>query len=203
MVTQETKIKALAKALDVDVSEIKEGYDDYVFEVDDGTEYIVADYEEAYDLACRDIKSIMDDLGLDAFTESFQERIMEEFLDNDRIAEVLWDDLYYGYLDDLPDEDLEDLCNTLDVDFEEAKDDRSVLVDAYMDYYDYTNNPIEYYQDLMTDREFYKWISDNGFLDEDAICDECIAVDGIAHTLASYDGEELELDNRLYAYRIN
>ena len=40
-------------------------------------------------------------------------------------------------------------------------------------------------------------------VDMDAIVDECISQDGIAHFIAYYDGDEMDLGNGLYAYRLN
>ena len=41
------------------------------------------------------------------------------------------------------------------------------------------------------------------YIDEDEIAQYVIDCDGIAHSLATYDGNEIELDSELYAYRIN
>ena len=40
-------------------------------------------------------------------------------------------------------------------------------------------------------------------LDYQAIADEVISWDGRGNSLAYYDSEEIELDNGLYAYRLN
>ena len=60
------------------VDDVKELYDDNKsFEVD-GYEYIVGDYDEAHDWAVEDVKNTFDDLGIESFSESFQEQILND-----------------------------------------------------------------------------------------------------------------------------
>jgi hypothetical protein len=54
---------------------------------------------------------------------------------------------------------------------------------------------------------FVGWLTTEGigFIQPiaDAIIDECIEWDGIAHFIARYDGDEIELNGGFFAYRIN
>ena len=51
--------------------------------------------------------------------------------------------------------------------------------------------------------EVTRFAKENNAIDWDAVYDDVIDTDGIAHFVASYDGEELELDDDFYAYRID
>jgi hypothetical protein len=208
MVTTEKRIKALAKELGVEESKIKESnYDDCLFVVDGGEyqdeEYLVLTYDEAYDKAIESIENTYDDLGLDSFSESFKQDILDMYLDNDALSSCVYNDLYYNYFDGMDKEDLKEYCDMYGVDFETAKDDISYLVDAYMDANDIYDNPISYYQEFYNDEDLDKFLEDNGFIDTDRVFKEVLDIDGIAHLLATYDGNELELENDLYGYRVN
>lgn len=52
------------------------------------------------------------------------------------------------------------------------------------------------------DAEYYRVLVDEGLIDLEELAEYCVDCDGVGHSLASYDGEELNMDE-LYAYRIN
>lgn len=87
-ISTEDKIQALAEYKGVEIDEVEEGYDENHFEVD-GEEWIVADYDTAYDLAVEDARSVMeDDLGLDALSEFAQEWAIDNACDSDWFDEA-------------------------------------------------------------------------------------------------------------------
>ena len=61
---------------------------------------------------------------------------------------------------------------------------------------------IEEYKFQFGDQEFNKIILSNDLIDIDALAQYCVDVDGVAHFLAAYNGEELEYNN-YYLYRVN
>ena len=61
---------------------------------------------------------------------------------------------------------------------------------------------MEEYKFQFGDQEFNKIILSNDLIDIDALAQYCVDVDGVAHFLAAYDGEELETNN-IYLYRYN
>ena len=77
------KIEALAELLGVDESEITQGYDDTVYEVSDGRVYLVLTEDEADDMFHDSEMNLIDDIGIEGFTPSFQNRILTEFADED------------------------------------------------------------------------------------------------------------------------
>lgn len=203
MVTQEERKKALAEYLDIYIEDVEDSsYNDSIFETSYG-DYLVCTYDEAYELAVEDIKGCMDELGFDCFTESFREHIVDAYVDKKNLADIVYYDLYFGLFDDLSEDELKDYCEYLDVLYEGEDTIKDDLVSSYMEKYGYDDDPVEYYRDFMTEKELYMFLQDNGYLDEDGICDEAIEFDGIAHFIASYDGEEIELNDDLYAYRVN
>ena len=60
----------------------------------------------------------------------------------------------------------------------------------------------EYLCDTMGEDEVCDLLVENNAFDDEAIAEEVINSDGIGIQLASYDSEELDLGDDLFAYRI-
>ena len=218
MVSTEERIKALATYLGVEEDEITEGYRDDIFEVN-GEEYLVVDDDEADEIVEDDIESLIDDVGLEAFTPVMQDWILYNAIDNTNwFDEALEEDMNY-YVDDLSDEELvneainygvidEDDAYVEDEDGNEEinpeldiEDLGEKLVQALVDD---KSDAYEWYVESFGEKSVRDLIKDGTItLDYQAIAEECIRWNGRGNSLASYDGDEIELDNGLYAYRIN
>lgn len=61
---------------------------------------------------------------------------------------------------------------------------------------------MEEYKDQFGEQAFQNILVREGLIDIDALAQWCVDMDGVAHYLASYDGEELE-ENGYYIYRTN
>ena len=102
---REQKLQALANYLDVDPSYFEEeGYDPNEFESKEYNEsYLVLTEEEAREYAKRDIESVFDDLGLDAFTPSFQEWILNNAVEGDFFEDAIRESNQF-YIEDIENE---------------------------------------------------------------------------------------------------
>ena len=194
---------------------------------DDGSEYIVADYGVAKELAKERVKSTFEEDGLSAFTSNFADYVCKNFGDkefiDDTVEECLNDDI-----EDLHDEDafdskfetrFEEECyeyNVLgDEDFEENEDgvlvlkDKSVTNIEELEYqlksaiFANIGDHYDYLYDRFGEDEVREMLENNNAFDEEAIAEEVINSDGIGIQLASYDFEELDLGDGLFAYRID
>lgn len=218
MVSTEERIKALATYLGVEEDEITEGYDDTVFEVN-GEEYLVLDDDEADEAAVNDIENLIDEIGLEAFTPTMQYWIVENAVGNNEwFDEALEEDMNY-YVDDLSDDEVVE--NAIDygvIDEDDAyveDEDGNEEINPDLDIEDLGEKLVQALIDEQGDA--YTWYVDNFgergvrdlikdgtlTLDYQAIADEVISWVGRGNSLASYDGDEIELDNGLYAYRLN
>lgn len=224
VLTFEDKAKALVDYLneyegeELTVDDCREGYNENIIELEDGREYIVCDIDNARELAKEDIEQIYDDLGLESFSPDFRKRILTEFINEDDARSWMERDLE-EYCNELDDEELADEAinwgvveshevydENSDEDYPELRDDfdREKIIEDYIDKRTWEEDPIEYIKEIFGEgKELADFISDNEFIDLEVVKDECIALDGIAHFIAGYDGEELELDGDLYAYRTN
>lgn len=207
------KTKLLADYLGISEDEITNLYDD-VYEYDD-KEYLVVDKNEALDYVYDDIQSLMDDIGLDAFTPDFREWIVENCIES-------------NYFDNWVVEDLEQLAEEYDMEgtladecwsngyiSDEDIDDNGEYIgdgDLQKIYVDGRlediNNSLQTSLDYVADNFGWEIIEETvknnlDSLDMDAIVKECIELDGIAHFLAGYDGKEIDLGDGYFAYRNN
>ena len=214
-IKEEDRIQALADYLGIDPGEISNTYD-YEYETPEG-DYLVVTEDEAWNLARQDIISIFEDLGLEAFTENFREWIIENALDVNEFESVV-EDAMYDYIEEI--REVEDdtygtelIASMIDagcIDEEDLDDPEFDVDDHTEDYLSYLMDGISDdvgYVDWCIDNYDEDWVTnyaiENDLFDMDTIVEECIDVDGIAHFIARYDGEEIELEDGLYAYRTN
>lgn len=217
-------VQSLGDELGIDYEDIEQE-DENSFITSDGAEYVVYDDNEADGATREYIESTIDDMGLEAFSSNFQEWIIDNALDESWFREAMEESNEY-YVQDLENESSSQFGNRLieeaynagvigDDDFELDEDNSpifdSLIKDEYElhdEYVEYLNNsednPVEWYRNNLGDEDLTDLIRDNRIdLDIDAIVEECIAEDGRGHFLSTYDGEEIELNNGKYAYRIN
>lgn len=223
--SEDERIQALAEYLGIDPSEISNIYD-YEFETPEG-DYLVVDEDEARELAEDDIRSLYDDLGLDSFTPDFKDWIIMNALDNDWFEDAVRESYEYyvediesdsssmGYenrlIEELHDNDIiSDSDFAIDEDGEpnlgELNDDVDIdyAKEQYVDYLvEQAGDPVEY----CADNFGWGWVTDaatnNNLIDMDEVVEQAIYMDGIAHFIARYDGNEIYLDGGLFAYRTN
>lgn len=217
--------KALADYLGIDVEDV-EVAGGHEFDTPEG-DYLVLTEDEAYDRALEDIQGTIDEMGLDAFTENFRDYILNNLLDDYHIKEEAIVQYYVDYAEDIEHEPSDEFGNRLieelyeheiltDDDFEDGEDGK----DHYMlkPSVDLEEKVYEYAQTLSEDvivsdwlydtfgddvERMSEWLSENGYIDWDEVKRQCIRDDGEAHFIASYDGNEIDLEGDLHAYRIN
>lgn len=174
---EDTRAKALAKYFDESVEAI-EVEDDNLYSLPMGETYLVLTEDEAYQAAEEEIREVFDELGLEAFTPNFQDYILNNCLDEDIIQEFINEEMEY-FATQEEDQEMVDYLSSLS-----------------------GSDAIAYVRDLFNDHDFSKWAIEQNAFDIDEIVDEAISQDGVAHFIATYDGEELDLGNNLYAYRV-
>lgn len=223
--SEEDRVNALATYLNIEPSEISVIYD-YEFETPEG-DYLVVDEDEARELAEEDIRNLYDELGLESFTESFRDWIIMNALDNEWFEDAIRES-FESYVEDIENEDgsmgyenrlIEEMHEhqvLSDDDFEidedgepnlsELKEDVDID-DKKEEFIDLLIEDAGHPVDYCGDNYGWDWVaemaSQHNLIDMDEVVDECISVDGIAHFIARYDGDEIELENGLYAYRTN
>lgn len=227
MYTLKQKLKAFSDELDVNVSDIEvdDSYKGGVYVKitggdHEGEEYTIYTGNEADDALRDDIENIMDDLGLDSFTEDFRQWILENAVDKSWFDEWLSEDVY-NQIYDLRNEDsdeyidgfIEELHNLdliSDDELEENEDMRlepkeniseDDLEQRYVDYRS-DEDSLELYIDTYGLDEVSRMVAEDPsrFIDLDAVRDEIKDWDGYI-SLSRYDGQTIDLDMDLYAFR--
>lgn len=218
MATFEEKRQALANYLGCDVEEIEEGYDENHFS-HDGEDYAVYTDSEADQATYDDIESLIDDVGLEAFTPAMQDWIVSNAIDNMEWFDNALEEDADNYVDNMSDDEVVEEAIGYDViDEDDAyveDEDGNQEINPELDIEDLGEQLITAIVDSEPDA--YTWYVDNFgdsavrdliqdgtlTLDYQAIADECVKWDGRGHFLSWYDGQEIELENDLYAYREN
>jgi hypothetical protein len=223
---KDNKIELLAKYLKIDPSSISKSSEENTYDVEDeDAQYIVCTEDEAHDYAAEDIREIFNEMGLEAFSEDFQDWILNNAIDEHAFE----DDQHYsneGYADDIDEEADSEFESRLisemydkdiltdddfnkdengDVDHKSLKDsvDMEAKKEEFVNELDSQESPLDWAKEIYSDSDLAEMIKNNNDIDIDAVVEECIDEDGVAHFIASYDDEELDLGEGLFAYRIN
>lgn len=217
------KIEALAELLGVDESEITQGYDDNVFEISDGREYLVLTEDEADDAFYDSEMSLIDDIGIEGFTPSFQKRILTEFADKDWFEDA-YREMEESYAYDIS-EEYDDTYGTRlvqecydagliddsdfgvdengDVNYEDCLLSTDDLADKLTEYLvDSIDDYAEEFKFEFGEKEFSEVVNRHNLVDWDAVIEETKELDGRGPMLAGYDGVEIDWDD-YYIYRTN
>ena len=217
------KIEALAELLGVDESEITQGYNDDVFEISDGREYLVLTDDEADDYFYDSEMSLIDDIGIEGFTPSFQERIFTEFADTDWFEDA-YREMEENYCYDIVEESDDTYGNRLvqecydaglindddfdvdengDVNYEDCLLDADDLATRLTDYLvDTVDDFVEQYKFEFGEEQLSEVVKRYNLVDWDAVIEETKELDGRGPMLAGYDGIEIDYDD-YYIYRTN
>ena len=197
----EERIKVLAEFLGIEESEILKGYRDNIFETSDGEEYLVVTDEEADDEFYQYEENLIDELGLDAFSDWAKDYIIENCVDTEWFENFYYED-YESYANDIETESAssDEYENRLEEEMAEAE---CTTIEEFVEY---MVDRIR--DDLVGQFEFdfgknglRDVVSRYNLLDMDAVIDYIKEEDGRC-ILASYDGRENE-EGEYFIYRLN
>ena len=212
----------LASHFEVDLEDVEQ-VDDHVFNVAD-IDYWVGTYDEAYEAAVEIARENLDEMGLEALSPDYKDYVIENYLDKDAMDDIMRE-YYEGYVSDIADEDDDEFGTRLiremydagilsDEDFDKDDDNEPIHnspaleVDLYgfkADFVDYLVENTDAYQFLEDmfgyGQELSRFVEENNLIDFDEVAEDCVDTDGVAHFLAFYDGQEIEVRDDLYAYR--
>ena len=196
------KIEALAKFLGIETKEIKEDMNNHkYFKTEDGEEYMVLTDDEAEEEFYNYESDLIEECGLDAFTDCARDCIIENCLDTDWFEDYFRED-YETYTNDIETESAssDEYANRLEEEMAEAEcadveEFIDYLVDSIRD--DFVGQfKFDFGEEMLTEV-----IMNNNLLDIDVVIDYIKEEDGRG-ILASYDGVENE-EGEYYIYRTN
>ena len=195
----------LDELLNIDIQE--SSYDECLIEAD-GEEYFVLTEEEAEQKHLEYIENFIDDVGISGFTGSFQYEIINNYMDNSWFDEAMRES-FELYCDDIESEEgyEDEDGNEINRLHSEMIENNCETKEDYIDFLcgQYTDGA-EWYKSNFGEKDFNETAKKYCNLDIEVIHEACISYDGIAHSLASYDGnEEVQEVNRTmyYIYRTN
>lgn len=161
----------------------------------DGAEYLVLTDEEADQEYHEYQMNLIDDMGLDSFSDWAKDEILNHHTTSD--YQVLFDEILEEsmtcYIDDLRHMD------ELEEEMENAGCDNE---DEFLEYLCDQEDSVDYFKFNFGQDEYNRIIIENNLIDWDSVIQWVKDIDGRG-IMAGYDGIEIELENNLYAYRIN
>ena len=193
------KLRGLLLQVEVmEGSEIKV-LDKNTFEVD-GAEYLVLTEDEREEEFKQYQESLIEDMGLESFSEWAQDYIIDNFVNDEWFMDAMvesFEDYISGLNEELADD--EKFENRLE---EELVNYNCEDEEGLLDYYCSLEEPTEWFLNNFGEDEFNRTVKENDLIDWEDVINWVAREDGYG-CLAAYDGEELELQDDLYAYRIN
>ena len=163
-------------------------------------EYIVFDnYEDAENQAIAQCINIIEECGIPEnliFEAELQGWINEEYF------KEYWEDLHYSMAYD------EGIYNIMDADDVELYESGELLEDDIRENYynslqdSIQNNWIDEFKYQFGDDMFNDIVIKENLIDIEEMAKWCVDMDGVAHYIAHYDGDEIEC-NGYYIYRTN
>ena len=205
-------LKQLCEILNIDVEDV-ERWDGKLLTLYNGEEYLVySDYDKAYEDAVEYAKDVFEDVGIDI--EHLQKFIViRDLIDTDWFDDALRESMEF-YVDDITTEwesdgrtrlyhEMVDAGIIDEIDEDEDEDISDYEKEDFIDYLvGKQGNSIDWFRFNFGERDFNDTIIERNLIDLDQLARECVDIDGVAHFLASYDGNEIE-DGEYYLYRIN
>lgn len=181
------------------VEVIESEYDDNVFTVD-GQDYLILNDGEADEAHKNYIQQIIEDRGIEVFSDFAQKYILYNCVDTSWF-DMAMRESYEFYMEDIRTEkSYNNFANRLEEEmFEQDCEDEASYLEYLCSIY---KDGVQWYMNNLGKEDFMEALKKYGNLDIDKISDFCIEYDGRGHSLASYDGNELELENGYYAYRV-
>ena len=158
----------------------------------DDVEYIVLTDTEADEEYKKYQQALIDELGLDAFSDWAKDYILDNFTSSysETFGDIQYEDAV-SYVDDLKyGGDLDDELSRYGCDNEEE------LIDLLCE-----EDSVEWFKSVFGIDEYNRIIIENDLIDWEEVIEWTKEVDGRG-VMASYDGVEMELENGLYGYRI-
>ena len=188
------KIKAICNFKEMSINELEE-INENIFTIDNEEYYVLTD-TEAQEMYEEMEKDLIEEIGFYGFTEYAQEYIIDNYL-NMEYFDYCLDEANMDYVDNMYEDELEEMFDTWEV-----TNKKDLIVELNNQY----KNGLEFFKEIYTDEEINEIINKNNLMDIDKVIEFCQEVDGRGHIIASYDGEENEIDvddTTYYIYRIN
>ena len=165
----------------------------------EGFEFTVSDdYEALEELAIEQTKEVIEDCGL-------TQNLIDEAYIRGWIDECWFEDFWRGHHEFIAyEEGIQYIANEEEMEAIEAGalDEEEVRENYLETLNSNIGNPIDEYKFQFGDEEFQRVLLSENLIDIDKVAEWCVDMDGVAHTLAQYDGEEEEF-NGFYFFRTN
>ena len=166
----------------------------------EGFEFTVSDdYTALEELATEQVKEIIEDCGL-------TQNLIDEAYIKGWIDESWFEDYWREHNEFLAyEEDIQYIAT--EEELEELENGQTTEEEIREHYYNdlqssIENNWVDEFKYQLGDEEFQRVLLQENLIDIDEVANWCVDMDGVAHYIAHYDGDEIEC-NGYYIYRTN
>ena len=163
-------------------------------------EYIVFDnYEDAENIAIERNIEILEDCGIpeNLIFEAELQGLIDTWYFEEYFNELHQFEAYDEGLEYIITDEQNELLESGEITEQEIRDNLYDSLQASI-----KGNELEEYKYLFGEEGFQRVLIERNLIDITALAKWCVDMDGVAHTLASYDGDEIEC-NGYYIYRTN
>ena len=166
----------------------------------EGFEFTVSDdYTALEELATEQVKEIIEDCGL-------TQNLIDEAYIKGWIDESWFEDYWREHNEFLAYEEYIQYIAT-EEELEELENGQTTEEEIREHYYNdlqssIENNWVDEFKYQLGDEEFQRVLLQENLIDIDEVANWCVDMDGVAHYIAHYDGDEIEC-NGYYIYRTN
>ena len=182
-----------------DITITEEGNDILRVEVD-GFEFITSDnYTALEKLATERNIEILEDCGIpeNLIFEAELQGLIDTWYFEEYFNELHQFEAYDEGLEYIITDEQDELLEAGEITEQEIRDNLYDSLQASI-----KGNELEEYKFQFGEEEFQRVLIEHGLIDTTALAKWCVDMDGVAHTLATYDGEEEEF-NGFYFFRTN
>ena len=174
-------------------------FDNGIFEINvNGYEYIVSNnYDRLEEEAIQDTINILEDCGIPEnliFESELQGLIDTEYFE-EYFNELHQFEAYDEALEYIITDEQDELLEVGEITEQDIRDN---LYNSLQD--SIRGNELEEYKFQFGEEEFQRVLIEHNLIDIAALAKWCVEMDGVAHTLATWDGEEIEY-NGFYFYQ--
>ena len=163
-------------------------------------EYIVFDnYEDAENIAIERNIEILEDCGIpeNLIFEAELQGLIDTWYFEEYFNELHQFEAYDEGLEYIITDEQNELLESGEITEQEIRDNLYDSLQASI-----KGNELEEYKFQFGEEDFQRVLIEHNLIDITALAKWCVGMDGVGHTLASYDGDETEC-NGYYIYRIN
>jgi hypothetical protein len=172
-----------------------------MYEFDDSSEYYIFDsYDEAEQVTVQYVREMMNEP--DMFSPSF----MNQYINTQKLTKDLWfeeENYFYDMYNEMSDDELIEAVELSDGEYSEDTFDREDAIQELVDKRGEMFDGVEWLEEIYGSNWMSEFKNIEWYINYDEASEDAVNIDGVAHFLAGYDGDQIDLANGGCMFRTN